>query len=86
MPSRKKIHTIAFERLSTRSNRKLNQTRREIAAEAARIMATQAQNNFRLAKQKAAHVEAVTMTPADEQKSRLDKMLDRLNRIHRRVA
>ncbi len=40
----------------------------------------------RLTKQQAAHVEAVAMTPADEQKSRLDKMLDRLNRIHRRVA
>jgi hypothetical protein len=48
------IHTTAFERLSTRSNRKLSQTRREIAAEAARIMATQSQNNFRLAKNKAA--------------------------------
>jgi len=54
MPARKKIHTIAFERLSTRNNKKLNQTRREIAAEAARIMVTQAQNNFRIAKQKAA--------------------------------
>jgi acetyl-CoA decarbonylase/synthase complex subunit delta len=40
----------------------------------------------RLAMQKAAHVEAVAMTPATEQKSHLDKMLDRLNRIHRRVA
>jgi len=48
------IHTTAFDRLSTRNNRKLKQTRREIAAKAARIMATQAQNNFRLAKQKAA--------------------------------
>jgi len=46
MSARKKIHTIAFERLS--------QTRRDIAAEAARIMVTQAQNNFRIAKQKAA--------------------------------
>ena len=54
MSARKKIHTIAFERLSTRNNKKLSQTRREIAAEAARIMVTQAQNNFRIAKQKAA--------------------------------
>lgn len=54
MPPRKKIHTTASERLSIRSNKKLSQTRREIAAEAARIMATQAQNNFRIAKQKAA--------------------------------
>jgi acetyl-CoA decarbonylase/synthase complex subunit delta len=28
----------------------------------------------------------VSMTPADQQKSKLDKMLDRLNRIHKRVA
>ncbi len=54
MSTRKMIHTTAFDRLSTRNNRKLKQTRREIAAKAARIMATQAQNNFRLAKQKAA--------------------------------
>jgi len=26
------------------------------------------------------------MTPADQQKSKLDKMLERLNRIHKRVA
>jgi len=36
------------------NNKKLSQTRRDIAAEAARIMVTQAQNNFRIAKQKAA--------------------------------
>lgn len=40
----------------------------------------------RLTKQKAAHEEAVAMTPATEQKSHLDIMLDRLNRIHRRGA
>ncbi len=54
MSTRKKIHTTAFERLSNRNNKKLSQTRRELAAEAARIMATQAQNSFRIAKQKAA--------------------------------
>ena len=54
MSTQKMIHTTVFDRLSTRNNRKLKQTRREIAAEAAHIMATQAQNNFRLAKQKAA--------------------------------
>jgi len=54
MSARKKIHTIASERLSARNNRKLSHTRREIAAEAARIMATQAQCNFLVAKQKAA--------------------------------
>ena len=52
--ARKKIHTIAFEMLTSRNNKKLNQVRREIAAEAARIMVTQAQSNFRIAKQKAA--------------------------------
>ncbi len=54
MSARKKIHTTATERLSTRNNKKLSQIRREIAAEAARIMVTQTQFNFRIAKQKAA--------------------------------
>ena len=54
MSARKKIHTIASDRLSTRNNKKLSQARRDIAAEAARIMATEAQCNFRIAKQKAA--------------------------------
>ncbi|GMR14810.1 MAG: hypothetical protein BMS9Abin30_0418 [Gammaproteobacteria bacterium] len=54
MSARKKIHTTATERLSTRNNKKPSQTRREIAAEAARIMVTQTQFNFRIAKQKAA--------------------------------
>jgi len=54
MPSRKKIHTTVSDRLISRSNKKFSQARRQIAAEAARIMATQAQCNFRIAKQKAA--------------------------------
>lgn len=54
MPSRKKTHTTISDKPASRQNRKLNQTRREIAAEAARIMATQGLYNFRAAKQKAA--------------------------------
>ncbi|UCD91279.1 MAG: acetyl-CoA decarbonylase/synthase complex subunit delta [Desulfobacterales bacterium] len=38
----------------------------------------------RLAKQKAAPEEAVSMTPAKVQKSNLDKMLENLNRLHKR--
>ncbi len=40
----------------------------------------------RLAAKKAAPGKTVAMTPAAEQKSELDKMLEKLNRIHRRVA
>ena len=54
MPSRKRIHTTIFDKPFNRSSKKLDQARRRIAAEAARIMATQAQYNFRIAKQKAA--------------------------------
>jgi hypothetical protein len=54
MPLRKKIHTTVSEKFSTHSNKKPEQVRRMIAAEAARIMATQSQYNYRIAKQKAA--------------------------------
>lgn len=54
MPSKKRTHTTTSDKPPSRSGRKLNQTRREIAAEAARIMATQGLYNFRIAKQKAA--------------------------------
>ena len=54
MPSRKRTHTTTSDNTPSLQNRKLSQTRRTIAAEAARIMATQGLTNFRLAKQKAA--------------------------------
>jgi len=54
MPVRKKIHTTISDRFPAHNNNKLSQTRRLIAAEAARIMATQAQYNYRIAKHKAA--------------------------------
>ena len=53
MPLRKRIHTTVSERVPAHNN-KLGQTRRMIAAEAARIMVTQTQFNYRIAKQKAA--------------------------------
>jgi len=53
MPLRKRIHTTVSERFPVHNN-KLGQTRRMIAAEAARIMVTQTQFNYRIAKQKAA--------------------------------
>lgn len=52
MPLRKRIHTTASER--SLAHFKLDQLRKAIAAEAARIMVTQAQPNYRIAKQKAA--------------------------------
>ena len=54
MPSRKRTHTTTSEKNLTHQSRKLSQARRELAAEAARIMATQGLQNFRIAKQKAA--------------------------------
>mgnify|MGYP001815040460 FL=1 len=54
MQSRKRTHTTISERPHGNSHKKSAQTRRIIAAEAARIMATQAQSNFRIAKMKAA--------------------------------
>jgi hypothetical protein len=63
MPRRKKTRTTFTERppifdgdsaAVPRSVRKVQQLRRDIAAEAARIMATEAQRNYRTAKQKAA--------------------------------
>ncbi len=54
MTAPKRILTTVSEIPSPRGNKRLRHARREIAAEAARIMATQSQNNFRIAKQKAA--------------------------------
>jgi hypothetical protein len=54
MPLRKRIHTTASDRFPVHNPGKSDQLRRMIAAEAARIMVTQAQFNYRIAKQKAA--------------------------------
>jgi hypothetical protein len=61
MPTRKRIHTTATDKHHSRNNRKLSQTRRRIAAEAARIMTTQAQYNYRIAKHKAAERLGINM-------------------------
>ena len=54
MPLRKRIHTPTSDRFPAHHASRLDQLRRMIAAEAARIMVTQAQSNYRIAKQKAA--------------------------------
>ncbi|MCW8926140.1 MAG: hypothetical protein OQJ84_07785 [Xanthomonadales bacterium] len=54
MPLRKRTHTTASDRFPVHDPGRLDQLRRMIAAEAARIMVTQAQSNYRIAKQKAA--------------------------------
>lgn len=54
MPLRKRIHTTVSDKFPSHSARKNSQIRRAIAAEAARIMSTQSQFNFRVAKLKAA--------------------------------
>jgi hypothetical protein len=66
MPARKRIHTTISDRFPTHNNNnnKLSQTRQQIAAEAARIMATQAQYNYRIAKQKAAQRLGISMQGA----------------------
>ena len=54
MPPRKRTHTPTSDRFPAHHQGKLDQVRRMVAAEAARIMVTQAQFNYRIAKQKAA--------------------------------
>lgn len=54
MPHRKRIRTTHTDPLAPRSVRKLQQLRRIVALEAARIMATEGQHNYKAAKTKAA--------------------------------
>jgi len=54
MSRKKKTPTTYSDGLPSRGVRRLRQIRREVAAEAARIMATEGQRNYRGAKQKAA--------------------------------
>ena len=67
MPRRKRTRTTSTSRLGnaepfeSRSVRKLKQIRRNVASEAARIMATEGQRNFAIAKRKAA--ERVGLNP-----------------------
>ena len=53
MPLRKRIHTTVSEKFPDHNSKKASQVRRAIAAEAARIMSTQSQFNYLVAKQKA---------------------------------
>lgn len=61
MPARKRIHTIISDKFSDHNHKRMTQARRVIAAEAARIMATQAQSNYRIAKTKAAERLGINM-------------------------
>ena len=54
MPVKKRIHTTFTDRFPLQAINKQDQARQVIAAEAARIMVTQSQFNYRIAKQKAA--------------------------------
>jgi hypothetical protein len=54
MPRSKKIRTKSTEGPEPRHVRKMKQARREVAAEAARILATEGQHNYHAAKKKAA--------------------------------
>ena len=54
MPLRKRIHTTVSDRFPAHETKRTNQTRRVIAAEAARIMVTQSLSDYRTAKLKAA--------------------------------
>ena len=54
MPRSKKTRTRFTERPAPRHLRRLKQTRRQVAAEAARIIATEGQHNYHAAKKKAA--------------------------------
>ena len=54
MHRKKRTRTTSTDDLPPRNVRKLRQVRRDVAEQAARIMATEGQRNYRLAKQKAA--------------------------------
>lgn len=54
MPRQRKTRTKSSDLFSNRHTRKLRQIRREVAAEAARIIATEGQSNYHTAKRKAA--------------------------------
>ncbi len=54
MPLRKRIHTTVSDKFPVHHTKKTSQIRRLIAAEAARIMSTQSQFSYRVAKLKAA--------------------------------
>jgi hypothetical protein len=54
MSRSRKIRTKPTDNLPSRHIRKLNQVRRQVAAEAARIIATEGQHNYHAAKKKAA--------------------------------
>jgi len=54
MPRSKKIRTRFTDQPEPRHIRKMKQVRREVAAEAARILATEGQHNYHAAKKKAA--------------------------------
>ena len=64
MPLRKRTHTTVSDRFPAHNNNRLGQTRRMIAAEAARIMVTQKQFNYRIAKKKAAQRLGISMPMA----------------------
>jgi len=54
MSQQRKTRTKTFDAVQPRQTRKLKQVRLEVATEAARIIATEGQNNFHAAKKKAA--------------------------------
>ncbi len=54
MSRKKRTHTRSIDGIPSRNDRRLHQIRREVTAEAARIMATEGRRNYQAAKQKAA--------------------------------
>ena len=56
----RKTRTRSTERAAPRHTRRFQQTREELAAEAARIIATEGQHNYHLAKKKAAELLKIT--------------------------
>jgi hypothetical protein len=75
MQSRKRTHTTISDRVPGQNHKKTTQARRIIAAEAARIMATQAQSNFRIAKLKAAERLGVDMRTVLPSNAEVEKAL-----------
>ena len=88
MPHQRKTRTKSTESVPARHIRKLNQARLEVAAEAARIIATEGQANYHAAKKKAAERIGVSQRLAlpsnlEVQAARLFKMINAV-RTHAR--
>lgn len=82
MSHQQKTRTKSTEALAPRHDRKLKQTRLEVAAEAARIIATEGQQNFHAAKKKAAERIGVSQRLALPSNMEVQEALQHYQRLY----